>query len=45
MSSLNFGQAIEAVKAGKKISRAGWNGSGMFAYCSDALAEDWEVVE
>lgn len=90
VSNLNFGQAIEAVKAGKKISRAGWNGSGMFAYlvpansypaqtgaakshfgesamvpyreylalktaqgdvatwapsCSDALAEDWEVVE
>jgi hypothetical protein len=31
-TSLNFGQAIEAAKQGKKISRKGWNGQGMFAY-------------
>ena len=83
-------QAIEAMKSGKRVARAGWNGAGMFAYlvpaasypaqtgaakahfgegamvpyreymalktaqgdvatwapsCSDALAEDWEVVQ
>jgi hypothetical protein len=27
-----FGQAIEAMKAGQKVARAGWNGKGMFAY-------------
>lgn len=27
---MNFGQAIEALKAGKKVSRAGWNGKGMW---------------
>lgn len=27
---LNFGQAIEALKSGKKVSRAGWNGKGMW---------------
>ena len=27
---MNFGQAIEALKAGKKVSRKGWNGKGMF---------------
>ena len=27
---LNFGQAIEALKEGKKVSRQGWNGKGMF---------------
>lgn len=27
---LNFSQALENVKAGKKISRFGWNGKGMF---------------
>ena len=27
-----FGQAIEAMKAGAKVARAGWNGAGMFAY-------------
>ncbi|HDR4464473.1 DUF2829 domain-containing protein [Bacillus cereus] len=86
---MTFGQAIEAVKKGKKIARKGWNGIGMFVYyvpaaqyppstdimkesfsgenvpyraylalktaqndvatwspsTSDALAEDWEVIE
>ena len=27
---MNFGLAIEAAKMGKKISRAGWNGKGMW---------------
>lgn len=27
---MNFGQAIEALKDGKKIARAGWNGKGMW---------------
>lgn len=30
--NLNFGQAIEAAKLGKKVARKGWNGQGMFAY-------------
>ncbi|MEF3309506.1 DUF2829 domain-containing protein [Paenibacillus sp. GYB004] len=29
---MNFGQAIEAVKAGKSAARKGWNGKGMFIY-------------
>lgn len=29
---MNFGEAIEAVKQGKKIAREGWNGKGMFVY-------------
>lgn len=32
MKNLNFGQAIEAAKKGKKVAREGWNGAGMFAY-------------
>ena len=32
--NLNFGQAIEALKAGKKVAREGWNGTGMFAVYS-----------
>lgn len=28
----DFGHAIAAAKAGKKVARTGWNGSGMFAY-------------
>jgi len=27
---MNFGQAIEALKAGKKVARSGWNGKGMW---------------
>ena len=26
---MNFGQALEALKSGKKVQRAGWNGKGM----------------
>ncbi|SMC38308.1 DUF2829 domain-containing protein [Papillibacter cinnamivorans] len=30
IDGINFGLAIEAAKMGKRISRAGWNGKGMF---------------
>nr|WP_320141643.1 DUF2829 domain-containing protein [uncultured Cohaesibacter sp.] len=30
--SMTFGHALEALKAGCKVARAGWNGIGMFAY-------------
>tara|TARA_R110001606_G_scaffold319345_1_gene466216 strand:- start:148 stop:594 length:447 start_codon:yes stop_codon:yes gene_type:complete len=29
---LTFGHAIELMKIGKKVSRAGWNGKGMFLF-------------
>ncbi|PEJ48395.1 hypothetical protein COM34_14085 [Bacillus wiedmannii] len=29
---MNFGQAIEALKQGKKVARKGWNGKEMFLY-------------
>jgi hypothetical protein len=29
---MNFGQAIEALKDGKKVARANWNGKGMFLF-------------
>lgn len=28
----NFGKAIEELKKGKRVTRLGWNGSGMFLY-------------
>lgn len=37
-TNLTFGQAIEAAKQGKKVARAGWNGSGMFAYIVPAAS-------
>lgn len=27
---MNFGQALEALKAGKRVARVGWNGNGMW---------------
>lgn len=32
ISGLTFGLAIEALKLGKKVARAGWNGKGMFIF-------------
>lgn len=29
---MNFGQAIENLKAGKRVAREGWNGKGMYIY-------------
>lgn len=29
---MNFGQAIEVLKNGERVSRDGWNGKGMFLY-------------
>lgn len=36
---MNFGQAVEEAKAGKKIAREGWNGKNMWvlhAACRDS---------
>lgn len=30
--ALSFGHAVEALKSGKKVARAGWNGKGMWLY-------------
>ncbi len=30
--TLNFGQAIEALKEGKRVARKGWNGKGLFVF-------------
>ena len=27
---MNFGEAIQALKSGKRVTREGWNGRGMF---------------
>lgn len=29
---MDFGEAIKAIKTGKKVMRDGWNGKGMFLY-------------
>ena len=32
---MNFGEAIENIKKGKLLRRAGWNGKGMHIYLED----------
>jgi hypothetical protein len=31
-NTMNFGEAITALKKGEKVSRMGWNGKGMFLF-------------
>lgn len=31
-NGLTFGEALEALKIGKKVARSGWNGKGMYLY-------------
>lgn len=33
---MNFGQALEALKEGKKVARKGWNGKGMWVRIVEA---------
>lgn len=35
---MNFGEAIQAVKDGKLVRRAGWNGKGMHVYLEDMFS-------
>jgi hypothetical protein len=42
--NLNFGQAIEAMKAGKKVAREGWNGKGMWICLMPALYLDKDII-
>lgn len=37
-TGMTFGLAVEAMKAGKRVARDGWNGKGMFAYLVPANA-------
>lgn len=40
---MNFGEAIAALKNGKKVARTGWNGKGMFLWLKQAatVKADW----
>lgn len=35
MADLSFGVALDALKAGKRVARIGWNGKGMFLFRVD----------
>lgn len=40
---MNFGQAIEALKEGRKVARKGWNGSNMHLWLKPAssIKSEW----
>lgn len=40
---MNFGQAIEALKAGKRVARRGWNGKGMYLWllAATVVKSEW----
>ena len=42
-SGMKFGLAIEALKKGKRVTREGWNGKGMFLWLKPAVTvkADW----
>ena len=41
---MNFGQAIEALKEGKKVQRTGWNGKGLFVFMQVPSTINREIV-
>ena len=40
-----FGAAIEALKQGKKVTRAGWNGKGMFLWLKPATTISVDICQ
>ena len=40
---MNFGEALEALKQGKKVARNGWNGKGMYLWLMPAanIKAEW----
>ena len=42
---MDFGQAIKALKDGKKVARKGWNGKGMFLWLKPAATVKSRVVQ
>jgi len=41
---MNFGEAIEALKQGKRLQRTGWNGTGLFVFMQVPSIIDKEIV-
>jgi len=39
---MNFGEALEAIKIGKKVQRAGWNGKGMWIALTPGCTFEYE---
>lgn len=44
LENQNFGQAIEALKEGKRVVRQGWNGKGLFVFMQVPATITKEIV-
>ena len=40
---MTFGEALEALKAGKRVARTGWNGKEMYLYLADGKLLTQEI--
>lgn len=43
-NKVNFGQAIEALKQGKRVQRAGWNGKGLFVFMQVPAEIGFDII-
>ena len=43
-NKVNFGQAIEALKQGKRVQREGWNGKGLFVFMQVPSEINEEII-
>ena len=41
---MNFGEALEALKAGKKVAREGWNGKNQFLFLVKGESLEYETA-
>ena len=41
---MNFGEALQALKEGKKVARTGWNGSGQWVALMPPLYLDKDII-
>jgi hypothetical protein len=44
LGGLDFGQALDAMKRGHRVARAGWDGRGMFVYLVPGSTVDFEKL-
>lgn len=45
---MDFGEALKALKEGKKITRKGWNGQGMYLYLTPGhklSSQEWTAKD
>lgn len=42
---MNFGQALELLKEGKKVARAGWNGKGLYVSFVKGKDHEHAIIE